>query len=76
MEEKSDNKWLASRIKKSLLYLEKNNYNTYHVLQHYVETYFIPILKGELDQEQENIYFDMMDSILDDLEEIYPKIFK
>jgi hypothetical protein len=76
MEDLSDYKWLASRIKKALNYLEINYPNSYKSLNEYVEEYFIPILQGNMEIKEEDEYFDMMDSILDELEEEYPQIFK
>ncbi len=76
MENLSDYEWLASRVKKALLYLENNFPNSYDKLKEYVEIYFIPILKGEMNLDEEDEYFDMMDSILDELEKEYPQIFK
>ena len=76
MENLSDNIWLASRIKKALIYLEKNYPNSYNELNKYVNMYFIPILQGGLDINEEDKYFDLMDSILDELEQEYPQIFK
>jgi hypothetical protein len=76
MENLSDYEWLASRDKKALLYLENNFPNSYDKLKEYVEIYFIPILKGEMNLDEEDEYFDMMDSILDELEKEYPQIFK
>jgi hypothetical protein len=72
----SDYEWLASRVKKALSYLENNFPNSYDKLKEYVEIYFIPILKGEMNLDEEDEYFDMMDSILDELEKEYPQIFK
>jgi hypothetical protein len=76
MENLSDYEWLASRVKKALSYLENNFPNSYGKLKEYVEIYFIPILKGEMNLDEEDEYFDMMDSILDELEKEYPQIFK
>jgi hypothetical protein len=76
MEDLSDYKWLASRIKKALAYLENNYPNSYNKLNEYVKIYLIPILQGDLDLNEEDEYFDIMDSILDELEQEYPQIFK
>ena len=76
MEDLSDYKLLASRVKKALTYLEKNYPNSYDKLNEYVKTYLIPILHGDLDINEEDEYFDLMDSILDELEQEYPQIFK
>lgn len=76
MEDLSDYKWLASRVKKALTYLEKNYPNSYDKLNEYVKIYLIPILQGDLDINEEGEYFDIMDSILDELEQEYPQIFK
>ena len=76
MENLSDYEWLASRVKKALSYLENNFPNSYDKLKEYVEIYFIPILKGEMNLDEEDEYFGIMDSILDELEKEYPQIFK
>jgi hypothetical protein len=76
MEDLSDYKWLASRVKKALTYLENNYPSSYDKLNEYVEIYLIPILQGDLDINEEDEYFDLMDSILDELEQEYPQIFK
>ena len=76
MEEISDNKWLANRVTKALNYLKENNFPSYEILNQHIEKYFIPILKGSLPQDQEDIYFDNVDSFLDDLEADYPEMFK
>jgi hypothetical protein len=41
-----------------------------------VKIYLIPILQGNLDINEEDEYFDIMDSVLDELEQEYPQIFK
>jgi hypothetical protein len=76
MENLSDYEWLASRVKKALTYLENNYPNSYDKLNEYVKMYLIPILHGDLDINEEDEYFDIMDSILDELEQEYPQIFK
>ena len=47
----------------------------YNILKEYVDAYFIPILNGNLDLNEEDEYFDLMDLILDEFEEQYPEIF-
>jgi hypothetical protein len=76
MENLSDYEWLASRVKKALTYLENNYPNSYNELNVYVKTYLVSILHGDLDVNEEDEYFDIMDSILDELEQEYPQIFK
>jgi hypothetical protein len=76
MDNFSDYEWLASRVKKALIYLEKYYPSSYNELNEYVKIYLIPILQGELDTNEEDEYFDVIDSILDKLEQEYPQIFK
>jgi hypothetical protein len=47
----------------------------FEILKEYVDAYFIPILNGNLDLNEEDEYFDLMDIILDEFEEQYPEIF-
>jgi hypothetical protein len=75
METESDYVWLASRVKKTLLYLEQHSPQSHKILQEYVDMYFIPLLQGDLSIHDEDEYFDLMDIILDDFEEQYPEIF-
>jgi len=75
MEEESDYQWLASRVNQALNYLKEHSSESYDILKEYIDVYFIPILNGDLDLNEEDEYFDLMDSILDEFEEQYPEIF-
>ena len=74
--ENNDYLWLASKVSKSLEFLNKTDPNLYNQFKKYIDEYFTPILEGKLSVDEEDQYFDIVDSLLDELNELYPEIFK
>ena len=75
-EEISDLVYLGRRLDRVLEYLLKTNSELKVDFLKYVEDYFIPIIEGNITQEEEDYFFDEMDSIVDELEEIYSNKFE
>lgn len=74
-EELSDLVWLGRRLDKVLTYLIKTQSNFKDPFLKYVDEYFIPIINGIKDQE-EDYYYEEMDSIVDELEDILSQTFE
>jgi hypothetical protein len=74
--ENNDYLWLASKVSKSLKFLYNKDQHLYNQFKKYIDEYFNPILEGKLSIDEEDQYFDIVDSLLDELNELYPEIFK
>ena len=72
----SDLIWLGRRLDKVLNYLVKENSNLKDSFLNYVKIYFIPIIEGIENEEEENYYFEEMDSIVDELEQLLSQKFE
>jgi hypothetical protein len=72
----SDLVWLGKRIDKVLAYLTKENSSLKEPFLEYIKEYFIPIVKGDGNQEDEDYYFEQMDNIIDELETLLSQIFE
>lgn len=75
-EEISDLVYLGRRLDRVLDYLIKTESQLADEFLKYTEIYFIPIINGNITQEEEDYFFDEMDTIVDELEEIYSKKFE
>lgn len=75
-EEISDLVYLGRRLDRVLEYLIKTESQLADEFLKYTEIYFIPIINGNITQEEEDYFFDEMDTIVDELEEIYSKKFE
>jgi hypothetical protein len=74
--ETSDLVWLGRRIDRVLLYLTKENSPLKEPFLEYIKEYFIPIIEGAENEEDENYYFEQMDITIDELEELLSQIFE
>lgn len=75
-EEISDLVYLGRRLDRVLKYLIENKSELKNDFLEYVNMYFIPIIDGDITQEEEDYFFDEMDSAVDELEEIYSQTFE
>jgi hypothetical protein len=75
-EEISDLAYLGRRLDKVLLYLIESKSDLKDSFLKYVDIYFIPIINGIKNQEEEDYFFEEMDSIVDELEELYSQTFE
>jgi len=75
-EEISDLVYLGRRLDKVLEYLTKTNSPLKQAFLDYTNDYFIPIIDGDITQEEEDYFFEEMDNVVDELEEIYSQTFE
>ena len=75
-EEISDLIYLGRRLDKVLKYLIDSNSELKDNFLEYIDSYFLPIINGNITQEEEDYFFEEMDSAIDELEEIYSQIFE
>ena len=75
-EEISDLIYLGRRLDKVLKYLIDSNSELKDNFLEYIDSYFLPIINGNITQEEEDYFFDEMDSTVDELEEIYSQTFE
>ena len=75
-EEISDLVYLGRRLDKVLKYLIDSKSELKDNFLKYVNVYFLPIINGNITQEEEDYFFDEMDSAVDELEEIYSQTFE
>ena len=75
-EEISDLVYLGRRLDKVLEYLIKTDSKLKVDFLKYVENYFMPIIEGNITQEEEDYFFGEIDSIVDELEETYSEKFE
>ena len=75
-EEISDLVYLGRRLDKVLKYLIDSKSELKDNFLKYVDVYFLPIINGNITQEEEDYFFDEMDSTVDELEEIYSQTFE
>jgi hypothetical protein len=75
-EEISDLVYLGRRLDKVLAYLIKTDSSLKQSFLDYTNNYFIPIIDGNITQEEEDYFFDEMNSTVDELEEIHSQTFE
>jgi hypothetical protein len=75
-EEISDLIYLGRRLDKVLAYLIKEKSEFKDDFLKYVDIYFLPIIEGNINQEEEDYFFEEMDNAIDELEEIFSQIFE
>jgi len=75
-EEISDLVYLGRRLDKVLKYLIDSKSELKDNFLKYIDDYFLPIINGNITQEEEDYFFEEMDGAVDELEEIYSQIFE
>ena len=75
-EEISDLVYLGRRLDKVLKYLTESNSEFKDAFLKYVDDYFLPIINGNITQEEEDYFFEEMDIVVDELEKILSQIFE
>jgi hypothetical protein len=75
-EEISDLVYLGKRLDKVLKYLIDSKLELKDNFLKYINDYFLPIINGNITQEEEDYFFEEMDGAVDELEEIYSQIFE
>lgn len=75
-EEISDLVYLGRRLDKVLKYLTEFNSEYKDIFLKYIDDYFIPIIEGNISEEEEDYFFEEIDIIVDELEEILHQIFE
>jgi len=75
-EEISDLVYLGKRLDKVLKYLTESNSEFKDAFLKYVDDYFLPIINGNIIQEEEDYFFEEMDIVVDELEKMLSQIFE
>jgi hypothetical protein len=75
-EEVSDLVYLGKRLDKVLKYLIESKSEFKDNFLEYIDNYFLPIINGNITQEEEDYFFEEMDNIIDELEEIFSQTFE
>jgi hypothetical protein len=75
-EEISDLIYLGRRLDKVLKYLTESSSEFKNAFLKYTNDYFIPIINGNITQEEEDYFFEEMDTVVDELEKILSQIFE
>ena len=75
-EEISDLVYLGRRLDKVLKHLIEFNSEYKDIFLKYIDDYFIPIIEGNISEEEEDYFFEEIDIIVDELEEILHQIFE
>jgi hypothetical protein len=75
-EEISDLVYLGKRLDKVLKYLTESNSEFKDAFLKYVDDYFLPIINGNITQEEEDYFFEEMDIVVDELEKMLSQIFE
>jgi hypothetical protein len=75
-EEISDLVYLGRRLDKVLEYLIKTKSTLKNAFLKYVDDYFLPIIEGDITEEEKDYFFDEMETVVDELEEIYSQTFE
>ena len=75
-EEISDLVYLGRRLDKVLKYLTESNSEFKDAFLKYVDDYFLPIINSNITQEEEDYFFEEMDTVVDELEKILSQIFE
>jgi len=75
-EEVSDLVYLGKRLDKVLKYLIESKSEFKDNFLEYINNYFLPIINGDITQEEEDYFFEEMDNIIDELEEIFSQTFE
>jgi beta-galactosidase beta subunit len=73
-EEISDLVWLGKRIDKSLSFIIKEVPEMEQSFVNFINEYFIPLIEGKYNINEEDYFFEKMDEILDKLEEKFPEL--
>jgi hypothetical protein len=75
-DEISDLVYLGRRLDKVLKYLTESKSELKDNFLEYINNYFLPIINGNITQEEEDYLFEEMDSAIDEFEEIFSQIFE
>jgi len=75
-EEVSDLVYLGRRLDRVLDYLIKTESELKDRFLEYTNIYFLPIIDGNISEEEEDYFFEEMDSAVDELEEIFSQMFE
>lgn len=75
-EEVSDLVYLGRRLDRVLDYLIKTKSELKDRFLEYTDVYFLPIIDGNISEEEEDYFFEEMDSAVDELEEIFSQMFE
>jgi hypothetical protein len=75
-EEISDLVYLGRKLDKVLDYLIRTNSKLKNKFLEYTNDYFLPIINGNITQEEEDYFFEEMDNAVNELEEIFSQTFE
>ena len=67
---------IKDKDNKVLKYLTESNSEFKDAFLKYVDDYFLPIINGNITQEEEDYFFEEMDIVVDELEKILSQIFE
>jgi hypothetical protein len=75
-EEVSDLVYLGKRLDKVLNFLIRTDSKLKDKFLEYTNDYFLPIINGNITQEEEDYFFEELDNAVDELEEIFSQTFE
>ena len=75
-EEVSDLVYLGKRLDKVLDFLIRTDSKLKDKFLEYTNDYFLPIINGNITQEEEDYFFEELNNAVDELEEIFSQTFE